>query len=300
MRNFLLALFLLAPTLTGAVAPAIQPTEATSRSTLQAPSLNHVYIVLDQATFDAIRDSRELAALLGRTDGGLPDYAPPPPDSDRIFFRGRTTYLELFAPRNRFGEPVGKVGLALGHDQPRHFEELATAWKEMCGSSFRRSSVAYSRRQPPVPWYDSIQCDGTADGPHLAVWGMVYRPEFYRWQSGDAEAAAPRTARADIQKSRMVGGQGRFDIRELTIGVSADIYPALISQLESAGLPRKGSIFAGSGWRLEVRKVQSAELISIRLSTEPSPVRISRLGAFQVKQEDGTSLLLFARKPAKD
>lgn len=172
MKGLLLALSLMVA-IAGPTAAETRQAATAPHAMLPAPSLNHVYIVLDQATFDAIRDNRELAKWLGRTDGGLPDYAPPPPDSDRIFFRGRTTYLELFAPRNRFDEPVGKVGLALGHDRPRQFEMLADAWKATCGAGFRRTPVAYSRHQPPVPWYDSIQCDDTASGPHLAVWAMV-------------------------------------------------------------------------------------------------------------------------------
>lgn len=296
--GLLLALSLPMAAIAGPMPHAVPVAKVQSRSPPQAPSLNHVYIVVDQATFDAIRDSRELATLLGRADGGLPDYAPPPPDSDRIFFRGRTTYLELFAPQNRFGEPVGKVGLALGHDQPRQFEALAAAWKATCGSAFRRTPVTYSRHQPPVPWYDSIQCDGTAGGPNLAVWAMVYRPDFYRWQSGEGEDAAPRTSRADIQQPRIAAGQGRFDIEELTIGVGAASYPALVAQLEAAGFTRKGSVFTGAGWRLKVRKVGTPALISMGLSVEPGPRRMSRLGAFHVKH-NGTSIIL-AREPGTD
>jgi hypothetical protein len=82
--------------------PAVPQSVRAPIERLHRPGLNHVYVVLDAATYAAIRDSAELRELLGRADGGLPDYAPAPADADRIFFRGRRTYLELFAPDNRF------------------------------------------------------------------------------------------------------------------------------------------------------------------------------------------------------
>lgn len=269
-----------------------------SHAASHAPSLNHVYIVLDQATFDAIRNSRELARLLGRADGGLPDYAPPSLDADRIFFRGRHTYLELFAPKNRFNEPVGKIGLALGHDQPRRFEMLATAWRNLCGSRFRRTPVDYSRVQPPIPWYEAVQCDDTASGPHLALWGMVYRPDFYRWQTKQKAGGAPRTARADILAPRLADGQGRFDIAALSINVTPTIYPALGRQLERAGMVRNGPHFSGEGWTLTLRAHDTPGLSSLTLATATSAVRDEHLGAVTlIGREDRSLHLSFAGTP---
>lgn len=242
------------------------------------PSLNHVYIVLDQSTFDAIRDSRTLARLFGRADAGLPDYALPPPEADRIFFRGRRTYLELFAPNNRFEEPVGKVGLALGHDHAKDFEELATKWKDACGSRFRRTSIEYRRQRPPVPWYEAIQCDDTASGPHLAVWSMVYRPEFHEWQSGGIGSSSQRIARAEILAPRRADGQGRFDITGLSLKVSATTYPNLSRQLEQAGMVRDGDQFLGDGWKIKLEVDETPRFVEINFDTDASRVRGERLG----------------------
>ena len=151
-------------------------TLAPAQRAAAAPGLNHVYVVLDRASFDAIRHGAVLAERLGPGDGGLPGYAPPGADADRIFFRGRRTYLELFAPDNRFGEPIGKVGLALAEDRPRRFDALERRWRALCGARARRTTVSYTRTRPAVPWYESVQCDDTAAGPALAMWAMVYRP----------------------------------------------------------------------------------------------------------------------------
>lgn len=251
----------------------------------EAPSLNHVYIVLDRATFSAIRKNRELARLLGRTDGGLPDHAPPPPDADRIFFRGRHTYLELFAPDNRFREPVGKVGIALGHDQVERFEGLAAKWKDACGPRFRRTPVTYSRRQPAVPWYDAIQCDDTASGPQLALWAMVYRPDFQRWQSGGDDSTPARIARADILALRRGQGQGRFDITALSLKVSPALYLQLARQLETAGMARNGAQFSGEGWTLTLEVHEAPGLSSMSFTTDAAPVQNQRLGGAVLTRE---------------
>lgn len=259
-----------------------EPDVSASPASTDAAALNHVYVVVDSETFAAFQNSFDLAGLLGRTDGGLPHYAPPAPDADRVFFRGRRTYLEIFAPSNRFGEPVGKVGLALGHDDPAAFDHLDDVWRNTCPEGFRRTPVAYGRTEPPVPWYDAIQCDETAIGDHLAVWAMIYRPQFHAWQAGDV-AEAPRTARADILAPRAAQGQGRFDITELTLDVRPETFDRLAEQLTQAGLVREetpdGARFRGSDWILELRRSENARLTAIAFSTGSSLSGPVMLGA---------------------
>ena len=249
-----------------------------------APALNHVYVVLDAATFAAVRDSAPLSRLLGRADGGLPDYAPPQPGADRVFFRGRETYLEFFAPENRFGEPVGKVGLALGYDAPGDLDALERIWRRTCPIGARRAPVRYRRIDPSVPWYDSVQCDETAGGDHLAVWAMAYRPEFHRWQSGTSPTEAPQTSRADILAPRSAEDQGRFDINHLALQVTPPMFRLLIRQLEDAGLQRRetadGTLLTGDGWTLLLRASEDPpRLLSLDLATDGAPPDRLSLGS---------------------
>ncbi|MGK6356648.1 DUF5829 family protein [Sphingomonas sp. DT-207] len=268
---------------------------------MNPPALNHVYVVLDAATFAAIRESLELARLLGRSDGGLPDYAPPAPDADRIFFRGRQTYLEIFAPDNRFREPVGKVGLALGYDQPARFDALEHAWRTACGNEMRRTRVEFKRTQPPVPWYDAVQCDSTAAGPDLAVWAMVYRPEFHRWQSGAATDIPPRVARADVLAGRAAAGQGRFDITALEIDLSASLHAKLVKQLEQAGFQREdgpaGTRLRGDGLELFLRSVNDHPgLVSMSVAMDTKLSNDLQLGSVRIVQRSkGSAHLQFGK-----
>jgi hypothetical protein len=270
-----------------------------AKSPQHPPALNHVYVVLDAPTYAAIRDSSELSELLGRADGGLPDYAPPAPDADRLFFRGRKTYLEFFAPDNRFDEPVGKAGLALGHDDPSRFDALERDWRVFCGEKARRTSVSFRRVEPAVPWYDALQCDDTAAGPTLSVWAMVYRPEFYRWQSGADVDASPRTGRADVLAPRRAAGQGRFDINGVTVGVAEPVHSRLAAQLEQAGFAREdrsdATVLRGDGFTLALRRAEaSTGLVAISLQTERPPTKRLSLGtALADRSADGAVILRF-------
>ncbi|MDZ3833747.1 MAG: DUF5829 family protein [Sphingopyxis sp.] len=237
-----------------------------------APGINHVYVVLDRATFDAIRSSDHLARLLGPPDGGLPDYGPPAADADRVFFRGQHSYIEFFAPENRFKEPVGKVGLALAHDHDGDFDALERTWRTICGSDLRLTSAQWRRHNPPVPWYEAIQCDGTASGPHLAVWAMIYRPEFHRWLTSGSPARHEITRRA-VLAARPGAGEARFDVVGIEMELAAASHDALTGQLQAAGFQREeaaaGTYLRGDGWTLVLRKVSTPpRLASITLAVK--------------------------------
>lgn len=279
-------------------APSVQPEGVEA---VRAPALNHIYVVVDAPTFAALRDSAALADLLGRSDGGLPGYAPPAPDADRIFFRGRETYLEIFAPDNRFGEPVGKVGLAIGHDDPAHFDALETAWSESCGDGKRRTPVHFTRIEPPVAWYDAVQCDDTAAGPELALWAMVYKPEFHRWQTGRHPAGPPRTSRADILAPRRDDGQGRFDIKGLAVDVDAALLAKLVEQLRRAGFLHEdvadGALLTGDGFALRLREKSGAEArIALDLEVATASAGFLRLGGGSLETSNGGAVLTFGSR----
>lgn len=243
----------------------------TTSARLPPAALNHLYVVLDQASFDAIQHSDSVARLLSPPDTGLPGYAAPDDGADRLFLRGRTTYLELFAPGNRFGEPVGKVGLAIGHDAPGDLDRLETAWRAVY-RDVRRSDVHWRRTTPPVPWYDAVQRDATADNPHLVLWAMTYRPELVAWLAPSA-AATPRTSRADVLAPRWRHAQGLIDIVGVHVGVPGPLRQQLDDQLSQAGFDRRTSgedlVFEGLGWTLHLVETDAPGLRALDLQTAP-------------------------------
>lgn len=227
---------------------------------LPRPALNHLYVVLDAETFAALRDSPWVERALASPDAGLPHFQRPTEDSDRLFLRGRNTYLEFFAPDNRFGEPVGKVGIALGLDALADLKAVEQAWRRAYGADVRHSEVKFSRTDPPVPWYDAIQVDATSNNPHLVAWAMTYKPEFVSWISGDA-GTGTRTSRIDVLAARWEEGQNLEDIAGLSLAVPRSLHDRLVEQLEYAGMQRDdsagGTRLGGDGWYLLLRPLDS-------------------------------------------
>lgn len=251
----------------------LPPASSASAQTARPPGLNHLYVVLDAESFAAVRTDRRLAALLGPADGGLPDYAPPPEDTDRLFLRGERTYLETFAPKNRFNEPVGKLGVAIGEDSAAGFEGLADRWRQSCGATFARSTVEWTRSKPAIPWYRAVQCEATANEPALSVWAMAFRPEFARWQTG----------RTDIHRRNLLAARhGRFDIVALEIAVAPALYDQLAAQLIAAGLRGKRDRFVGSGWTVRLHRAPTTKLLSIDLTLRHSVRAPFALGAIDL------------------
>jgi len=269
-------------------APTLPPSPA------RAPGLNHAYVVLDRATFDAIRNSAPLAALLGASDTGLPAYDPPTAGADRLFLRGRQTYLELFAPKNRFDEPVGKVGIGVGADDAAAFAPIEAGWRRACGTGLTRATIEWTQTQPPVPWYEVLYCKATGEGDALVLWAMLYRPEFHRWQSGGATGAV-RTSRRDLLTARA----GRFEVTGLTLDVAPALYSRLVRQLVASGFGHRpvgtGARLVGDGWSLTLFPTGARpRLRAIDLAIGGVGVGRLRLGrADLVPLERGTAQLRF-------
>jgi hypothetical protein len=227
---------------------------------LRPPALNHLYVVLDAETFAALRDSPWVEQVLATPDAGLPDFHKPTGDSDRLFIRGRNSYLEFFAPDNRFGEPVGKVGIALGLDAASDLKALEQAWRGAYGADVRHTEVKFSRTDPPVPWYDAVQVDATSNNTHLVVWAMTYKPGFVAWLSGDAGTDA-RIRRIDVLAGRWRDGQNFEDIVGLSLAVPRPLYERLVEQFRKAGMQRDDSAgttrLDGDGWYLLIQPLES-------------------------------------------
>jgi hypothetical protein len=240
------------------------------------PGLNHVYVVLDADTFAALRDHPDVARVLSHADAGLPDFRTPDGHSDRLFFRGRTTYLEFFAPDNRFGEPVGKVGLAIGLDAAAGLDAVHDAWRHAYGADVRRSAATYRRVDPVVPWYDAVQVDATSDNPQFVLWAMTYTPEFVGWiSSRDApsgEARAGSTRRRDALAARWREDQNFVDVVGIAISVPARLQARIAEQLALAGMERLDDAGAtrlvGDGWSivLERRGPEAVGLVHLDLA----------------------------------
>lgn len=216
--------------------------------------LNHVYVVLDAETFAAVQASAFVLDSLAAIDAGLPAFEPPTESSQRLFLRGRTTYLELFRPDNRFGEPVGKIGLALGPDDAGALDCIHRAWLDRLGEGTERRRIDRQTDGDPVPWYEAVYHPSTSLGDHLAVWATGYLPSFLPWLYADHPEAATGTRRADFLAPQFAFDRYVQDLTGVTMTLPHDLREAVADQLEVLGYRRAARadrlVLEGDGWTL--------------------------------------------------
>lgn len=209
--------------------------------------LNHFYVVLDEETFAAVRDSEWLKTQFASVDTGLPKFSPPQADSQRLYIRGKTTYVELLGPRNPFNERIGKIGLALGVDALPLLDAVRDAWSASLGTTADRYNVEWKKSTPARPWYEVIQHRSTSDNPDLVLWASAYRPEFLAWLYPHRSAPDNRGSRPDFLAPLFRPERLFQDVTALTIAVPEELRQQIARQLQAVGYRR-----AEQGERLEL------------------------------------------------
>lgn len=140
--------------------------------------LNHFYVTVDPATFDAAeRFLSEFGALEKRTTVRKDmTYT-------GLYLYGEQTYLELLAPGSAsFGAPSG---IAYGVEVPGALSRVCRALRAPAPEEITRGDV---------PWFRSCRPEQL---PGLAEWVMEYVPAFFRGFHPELPPARPTIARSD-------------------------------------------------------------------------------------------------------
>ncbi len=166
--------------------------------------LNHFFVVVDAASYQAARSSafltRELAPFEARTTvRNDMSYT-------GIYWYGRRTYFELFEPGSQGQQ--GASGLALGVEEPGASAGVRRRWQEALGAAGGGPVTRKTENDEP-PWFEMTF---SREIPGLRVFLMEYHAEFLvRWYG---ELTKPRSiARADVL-DRYVAKIGLADRRE--------------------------------------------------------------------------------------
>jgi hypothetical protein len=150
------------------------------QSTPPAVFLNHVYIVLDSDTFNAVNDSE----LITKEFSGYEKRTTTTADGDTwsgSYLYGMETYIEFFDIATEDWARVGYSGLALGVE-----EADAISWVgEQLSKVLTDCSVRYSLRRldkdgSEVPWfyYTWLECGEEENVKALYLWIMEYHEDF--------------------------------------------------------------------------------------------------------------------------
>lgn len=197
---------------------------------------NHLYLVLSQSEFDAIRSSDFLINRFAASDQGFPKFLPVDAQSQSIYLRGRETYLELLGPDNKFREPVGKLGVGWSVEKVGELDAIQKLLAERSSESFTRvlNQWDFDREGAPVPWYHTLFRKQTSAGD--AVWWFSethvdFLPSLYPSKAKDGE----RIARRDFLEPRFDSTRILKNLTNFAIHLSLDAARSLRSDLEQVG-----------------------------------------------------------------
>ncbi|MEL6124239.1 MAG: DUF5829 family protein [Bacteroidota bacterium] len=136
---------------------------------------NHLYVVVDSSTFLAIKNELTKTQF-ANIDKGLPRFAPPDSNSNRMYIRGRQTYLEIMSSNNAYNEPEGKIGLGFSFDTRLPFNadiSERTATKDC--PEFKEHDAHYTFNDSKILWYKAYYTERQSN---LPTWYAFYHPEF--------------------------------------------------------------------------------------------------------------------------
>lgn len=249
------------------------------RALLPPVPLNHLYVVLDAETFGALASAPFWRERFAGVDGGLPDFAPIGPGTKTfmktLYVRGRDTYLELMSPENTFGEPLGKVGLGFGVEQPgalaRVFASLESAalrpW-------FSQDYVTFAGTSP-VPWKQTTGLPGPL-APGLDVWTSEYHPDFIRWL-GATPPSPEGILRRDFLAPRMRRGQLLENVIGFTLGLAPAEAAAFSEGMQALGFTSVQATPERLGFE--------GPSLAVRVNLRPGSTRLEAI-AFQLSSDE--------------
>ncbi|MCL1666073.1 DUF5829 family protein [Elizabethkingia ursingii] len=160
------------------VSIAFSGQESRGNSDLKDLKVNHIYVVVDSTTFNALKQSNELSTLANQ-DKGLPNFLPVDNSATTIYMRFKSTYLEIMGPENRFKEKIGSIGIGFSWDTFN--STLDTVQKSIQKSKdliFQKSEANWSFGGKEILWYSFFYSDLKGD---IATWYAIYNPVFLNY-----------------------------------------------------------------------------------------------------------------------
>ncbi|MDT0678541.1 DUF5829 family protein [Autumnicola musiva] len=142
---------------------------------------NHLYVTLDSTTFANLKNNEFLASSYANLDRGMPDFNKLEPSANSFYLRGKSHYIEILGPGNKFGEPTGKMGIGFQLDNDEEFQirkklDLPTTSKTFLTAT---DTATYNIKGEEVLWYQPFYTTGNIS-TEVYTWYAQYNPEFLK------------------------------------------------------------------------------------------------------------------------
>jgi len=237
----------------------------------------HLYVVLSQEDFNSIRSSDFITNHFAASDQGFPMFEPVDDQCQSIYLRGQDTYLELLGPKNKFNEPVGKVGIGWSVEKVGDLDLVEPLISKGSPDTFTRVLKKWDfDREGAVDWYHSLfrTPPSSAD---TVWWFSEYHVDFIAALYPDKSAHGDRIARRDFLDSRYDKNRMMKNVNSFTIELPLEVARKLRWDLEKLGwrpdnFDERTWILHGPDFRLMLLvqpETSRAKLRSIGFETNP-------------------------------
>lgn len=198
-------------------------------------SLNHLNLVLDDATYNALAGSSFLrdsfagsSFAVTAADGG---------DSwSGLYLFGEHTYVEFFSAKGaRKGREVGDSAVGFAVEEPGGTHVLAEALRQSSGAHVQEGVRTKVLRGEEVPWFKVATVVQPNSHPAFTDWVMEYDPGFMKHRYSDRKPEEDGITRRQylersFRKDRLLG-----DVNEVDVALAPERADLFVRELRIFG-----------------------------------------------------------------
>ena len=257
--------------------------------------MGHFYVALDQASFDALRKSAEVAALAHgvarHTVAGKDEWT-------GFYVQGRQTYMEFFGEQNLpEGMHLGDTGLGLTVEQGGGVAALAACLRTVFGKRVEITTTPRTTPTGTIPWFKSTLIK--SDVPEsMETWVMETDPAYLATVHPGAKIENPFSRELSLSWYFLPDHQ-----LDNVTGITAALKPAEIAQLATElkligwSVRTEGEGFAANGPDLKLMVVPAGARTGIQqvdfTLRKSMPHQEAQLGRVNLVLEGRTGRLVF-------
>lgn len=248
---------------------------------------SHLFVVLDQDDFAALRSSAWIRDRFAVSDQGVPKFEDIDDDCKMIYLRGQETFLTFLAPNNPSQYPIGRIGLNWSVEKVGEIDLVQQFLNDPIPQDLTKTLITFNTGTNDSEWYYSLQRSSFID-PSAEWQFSEYHANFIPTIFPDQQADNIRIARRDFLESRFNQDRLLKNVTSLTLHLPRTTANALRNDLEKVNwtfdqFDARTWILKGPDFQLMI-KVQDenakSRLSSIGFSTNAdsssmSPIRIN-------------------------
>ena len=196
--------------------------------------LNHLYVVLDESTFNNLCSSDFVVNEFASVDTGLPDFLPPNRRLTVCSSVVNTPISNSTAPK-KFKAPVGNSGIGMSTEQQGAIDQMYVRLENEAPSKVQSKLVHWNDGNgSSVPWYTVVYRD-QPDSTGFTSWVSEYHEYFLPALYPDLGSEARGIRREDFLAPQFDDECCLRDIIEITVALHEPQKSRYIHELELLG-----------------------------------------------------------------